>query len=263
MKISVLYIGDIVGEPGREAVAALLPELVKQYDPDLILANADNVTHGRGFNRRHYDELRRLGIDGFASGDHIWQYEDFVKELDKPDVMVARPANYYKAPGKGFIDFVVKGKRVRLVHVLGQVFMGPKVDSPFHVFDRVAAEHPKPDLIITDIHAEATSEKRCFAEYLDGRALMVVGTHTHVPTADAQILASGTAFITDIGMVGPQDSSLGADKNEVLKNFLTGMPWRYSLGTGQCELGAVFCTIDLTENRAIHIEHIRRFFPHS
>ncbi len=102
MEINVLFIGDIVGEPGREAVAEILPGLRKKYDPDLILANADNATHGRGFSRRHYDELMKLGIDGFSSGDHIWRYEDFVAELDKPDLMVARPANFHKAPGRGF-----------------------------------------------------------------------------------------------------------------------------------------------------------------
>ncbi|MEI6477641.1 MAG: TIGR00282 family metallophosphoesterase [bacterium] len=259
MNINVLYFGDIVGESGRDTVAELLPGLIEEYDPDLILANADNATHGRGFSLKHYEELTKLGIDGFASGDHIWRYEDMVSALDDPRTMVARPANHHKAPGRGYLDFVVKGKRVRLIHLVGQVFMPTHVDSPFHTLDRIVALTPTPDVVIVDFHAEATSEKRALAEYAAGKAQMVVGTHTHVPTADAQILASGTAFISDLGMVGPQDSSLGADKNEVLKNFLTGLPWRYSLGTGQCELGAAFCTIDLSKGVATHIEHIRRF----
>lgn len=258
MEISVLFIGDIVGEPGRQAVAEILPDLKKEFDPDLILANADNVTHGRGFNRRHHDELLKLGIEGFTSGDHIWRFDDFVAELDSPKVMVARPANFHKAPGKGYLDFIVKGKRVRLVHLLGQVFMSSHVDSPFYAFDEALAKTPEPDIVLVDFHAEATSEKRALAEYLDGRAQLVVGSHTHVPTADAHILSGGTAFISDMGMTGPQDSSLGADKHEVLKNFLTGLPWRYTVAVGQCELGAVFCTIDVTEKRATHIEHIRR-----
>src|SRR5262249_8712229 len=154
----------------------------------------------------------------------------------------------------------VKGKRVRLINLMGRVFTGANnIDSPFHTFDTLAAEQPEPDVIIVDFHAEATSEKRALAEYVDGRAQLVVGTHTHVPTADAQILPQGTAFISDLGMTGPQDSSLGADKTEVIKNFLTGLPWRYNVGAGQCELGAIFSRIDLTSKRAVHIEHIRRF----
>lgn len=259
MELRILYIGDIVAEPGRKAVAELLPALKDQYQPDLILANGENTTHGRGMNRAHYDYLRSLGIDGFSSGDHIWHVEDFVQELNNPEIMVARPANYVDAPGRGFLDFTVKGKRVRLINLMGRTFMGNNVDSPFHTFDRLLNEQPKPDLLLVDFHAEATSEKRCLAEYIDGRAQLVVGTHTHVPTADAQILPSGTAFITDLGMVGPKDSSLGADKNAALKNFLTGLPWRYTVSAGQCELGAAFATIDFDSKKATHIEHIRRF----
>jgi calcineurin-like phosphoesterase len=141
--------------------------------------------------------------------------------------------------------------------------MASQTDSPFHTFDRLAKEYPEPDAIIVDFHAEATSEKRAFAEYVSGRAQLVVGTHTHVPTADAQILQQTTAFITDLGMCGPQDSSLGAEKSEPIKGFLTGLPWRYSVGTGQCELGAAFCKIDFDKRAATHIEHIRRFAPGS
>lgn len=261
MEISILYIGDIVGEPGREAVAELLPALKKDFDPDLILANGENATHGRGFSKSHYEYLRGVGVDAFSSGDHIWHSSnDFIAELDDPKLQVTRPANFVNAPGKGFLDITVKGKRIRLINLMGRVFTGANnIDSPFYTFDKLAAEQPEPDAIIVDFHAEATSEKRAFAEYVDGRALLVVGTHTHVPTADAQILPQGTAFISDLGMTGPQDSSLGADKSEVIKNFLTGLPWRYNVGTGQCELGAIFSRLDLSSKRALHIEHIRRF----
>lgn len=259
MTFSLLYLGDIVGEPGREALAELLPGLKAEFQPDLIVANAENTTHGKGLNRAHYDYLRSLGIDGFSSGDHIWSIKEFVAQLDNPGVMVARPANYHQAPGRGYLDFTVKGKRVRLINLLGRAFMNPQVDSPFYAFDELAELAPRPDSIIVDFHAEATSEKRCLAEYINGRAQLMVGTHTHVPTADAQILPSGTAFISDLGMVGPQDSSLGADKSEALKNFLTGLPWVYSVSAGQCELGAVFCSIDFGTKKATHIEHIRRF----
>ncbi len=251
--------GDIVGRPGRAAVAELLPQLREEFKPDLIVANIENATHGRGVKKKHYDELRELGIDAFTSGDHIWQNEDILKHLDDKEVAIVRPANYRNTPGKRFFDIIVKGKRVRITNVMGRVFTGANVDNPFHVVDEVINEHPKPDVILVDFHAEATSEKRMLGEHLDGRVHLVVGTHTHVPTADAQILPKGTAFITDLGMVGPHDSSLGADKSSVLKSFLTGLPWRYSLGEGECELGAIFCTVDVDEQKATSIQHIRRF----
>src|ERR1044072_4146145 len=196
MEISVLYIGDIVGEPGREAVAELLPALKKQYEPDLVLANCENATHGKGFNKKHYEFLRAAGVDAFTSGDHIWNSsDDFIAEMESnPELQVVRPANYPKAPGKGFLDITVKGKRVRLVNLIGRVFTGANnVDSPFHTADKIITEQPQPDVIIVDFHAEATSEKRMLADYLDGRVQLVVGTHTHVPTADVQILPLGTA----------------------------------------------------------------------
>lgn len=259
MQFSLLYLGDIVGEPGREAVKELLPGLVKEFAPDLVLANCENVTHGNGVLPKHVEELAGYGIDAFSSGDHIWRYEELLAEIDRPELKLIRPANYPQAPGKGFLDLTVKGKRVRLINLMGRVFMNGNLDSPFHLADRIVAEQPAPDAVIVDFHAEATSEKRCLAEYLDGRVQLVVGSHTHVPTADAQILPKGTAFISDMGMIGPRDSSLGADKKEPLKSFLTGLPWRYSVGTGQCELGAAFCIIDFGSGKAVRIEHVRRF----
>lgn len=259
MELKVIFIGDIVGRPGREAVAELLPGLKEEFQPDLIIANAENATHGHGLSLDHYRYLQHLGIDAFTMGDHVWERPDLIPEMDRPDMQLVRPANYHNAPGKRFLDITILGKRLRLINLLGRVFMRDSTDNPFHVVDELLAIGPKPDLVIVDFHAEATSEKRMMGEYLDGRAQLVVGTHTHVPTADAQILPKGTAFISDLGMVGPKDSSLGAEKSEVLKNFLTGLPWRYSLGEGQCELGATFCVIDVTSQKATHIEHIRRF----
>lgn len=259
MNISILFFGDIVGHPGRDALAQLLPELREQYKPDVVFANAENATHGKGISKQHYDELSRLGIDAFSTGDHIWQSSDIAEYLDDPDIRVIRPGNYHGVPGKGFVDVIVKGKRVRLVNLIGRVFTGANVDNPFLTYDAIAHQYPEPDVVVVDFHAEATSEKRSFAEYVDGRASLVVGTHTHVPTADSQVLTLGTAFISDVGMVGPQDSCLGADKNGIIKNFLTGMPWRYTVAEGRCELGAVFCEVDLEQKVAVRIEHIRRF----
>ena len=259
MQLSILYFGDIVGRSGREAVASALPALRKEFKPDLVLANIENATHGRGVLKRHYDELISIGIDAFSSGDHIWKFKELLPDLDRSDLQLVRPANYPKAPGKRFLDLNVKGKRVRLINLLGRTFMGANVDSPFSTFDLIAKEAPLPDIILVDFHAEATSEKRALAEYVGGRAQLVVGTHTHVPTADAKVLPNGCAFISDLGMCGPEDSSLGAEKNEAIRGFLTGLPWHYSLAKGECELGAVFVEIDFETKTAQRIEHLRRF----
>jgi metallophosphoesterase (TIGR00282 family) len=258
MEIKLLYFGDIVGEPGRDAIAELLPQLREEFQPDVIFANGENATHGKGISLGHYHELKGYGIDAFTTGDHIWQSIDIVSELDHPDILVARPANYAGAPGRGYLDLTVCGKRLRLINLLGRVFTGANVDNPFLTLDTILSV-PGYDLAILDMHAEATSEKRMMAEYADGRVALVVGSHTHVPTADAQILEKGTGFISDLGMVGPKNSSLGADKEPVLKNFLTGLPWRYSLASGQCELGAIFARIDAETGHTVHLEHIRRF----
>jgi 2',3'-cyclic-nucleotide 2'-phosphodiesterase len=264
MTISVLYFGDIVGRPGLEAIRELLPELKAELQPDVVFANIENASHGHGVSKVRYDELVAAGIDGFSGGDHIWNNPDIMKYLDRQDVLIARPANYSDAPGKGYCDIIIKGKRVRVISLLGRVFMSQQVENPFRVIDDLLSKtHPKADVTILDMHAEATSEKRSMATHLDGRVSLQVGTHTHVPTADAQILPGGMGFISDLGMVGPTDSSLGAAKEPVLRNFLTGMPWRYSLATGQCELGAVFARINVETGKTEHIQHIRRITKHS
>jgi metallophosphoesterase (TIGR00282 family) len=259
MEFSLLYFGDVVGEIGLEALADALPGLKDEFKPDLILVNLENVSQGKGVKIREYQKLLSLGIDAFSGGDHMWRFDEISDLLDKPDTMIARPANFPNSPGRGYLDLTVMGKRVRLISLMGRVFMHAQIDSPFSKLDAILAEGPKPDVVIVDFHAEATSEKRALAEYGAERVQLQVGTHTHVPTADAQILSSGTGFITDLGMCGPTDSSLGADKQEALKGFLTGRPWRYTLAAGQCELGAIFAKISFDEKRTTHIEHVRRF----
>ncbi len=254
MQISILFLGDVVGEPGRKAVAELLPQLREEFQPDLVVANLENATHGKGVSLEHWRELRDLGIEVATGGDHSWQTKS-LEVFDDPGVL--RPANY-QGPGKGYVDVVVKGKRIRVLNLIGTVFTGAYVPQPFAVADEIL-KRPGYDLAIVDFHAEATSEKRMLAEYLDGRVSLLVGTHTHVPTADAQVLPKGTAFITDLGMVGPTQSSLGAEPVEVLQHFLTGRPWRYSVGAGKCELGAVIAHIDAGTGQASNIQHIRRF----
>jgi metallophosphoesterase (TIGR00282 family) len=266
MTFSLLYFGDVVGSSGREALLELLPGLKEKYSPDLVLANVENATHGKGVSLKHYQEFLAMGIDGMSSGDHIWQVDEMVDAMRQDrdnkgkELKLIRPANYPSiAPGKGHLDLIVKGKKVRLINLQGRVGMPTPLDSPFERFDRLMEELPPVEATIVDFHAEATSEKRCLAEYLDGRAQLVVGTHTHVPTADAQILTLGTAFITDLGMVGPKNSSLGADKSAAINSFLTGLPWRYTVSTGGCELGAIFCQINFDTKQAEKIEHLRLF----
>lgn len=258
MILSTLYFGDVVGEAGINAIALALPELIEEYKPDLLLANIENISHGRGVHPIQYQQMLDLGFEGFTSGDHVWHFKETLSLLDQPNCVLLRPANYANCPGKGFIDLTVKGKRLRLVSLQGRVFMSSNLDNPFTVFDKIYEIGPQPDLIFVDFHAEATSEKRSFAEYVLGRAQLVVGTHTHVPTADAQIIENKTAFISDIGMNGPHDSCLGAEKEQIIKSFLTGLPWRYNLGAGECELGAVYSKIDLGNKLPLEIKHIRR-----
>ncbi|HSI20911.1 MAG TPA: YmdB family metallophosphoesterase, partial [Verrucomicrobiae bacterium] len=155
MEIRVLYFGDIVGEPGREAVEEILPSLREEFQPDVVFANAENATHGKGVSYAHYKELLALGIDAFSTGDHIWQSVDIAQEMERPDLMLIRPANYAGTPGKGFLDLVIKGKRIRLINLLGRVFTGANVDNPFLELDKILAE-PGYDHAIVDFHAEAT-----------------------------------------------------------------------------------------------------------
>jgi metallophosphoesterase (TIGR00282 family) len=263
MEIRILAIGDIVGRPGREAVAALLPQLREQYQPDLVIANAENATHGHGCNADHARYLvQKLQIDVLTMGDHVFNQDDTRSLLEDPSFPIVCPANFpSRVPGKRWVDVVVKGKRVRVINPIGRVFMGvgPHLESPFTAVETALNATPSPDVVVVDIHAEATSEKKALALAFDGRVSLVYGTHTHVPTADAQVLPAGTGYISDLGMVGPIDSCLGADAKPIISNFLTGLPWRYSVAVGRCELGACFCTVDVTANRVTSIEHIRQF----
>ena len=259
MELSILYFGDVVGSEGYNALAIELPALVEKYSPDLLLANIENISHGRGVHPVQYQEMLDLGFSAFTSGDHVWHFKETLPLLDQPNVLLLRPANYANCPGKGYVDIDAKGKRLRLINLEGRVFMPTtNLDNPFTTFDAIMNTGPKPDLVIVDFHAEATSEKRAFAEYALGRAHLVVGTHTHVPTADAQIIDQKMGFISDLGMNGPHDSCLGAQKEQIIKSFLTGLPWRYNVGEGECELGALYCKFNIEEGKAIEIEHFRK-----
>lgn len=238
----ILFIGDIVGKPGRRAVRLALPALRNELQPDVVLANGENMAGGAGINRDTADEMFRLGIAGLTTGNHVWDNREALKLLDE-DVPITRPLNYPEgAPGRGWMDIPVGDEILTVVNVQGRVFM-KTLDDPFRAMDNFLAAMPDRRHIFVDMHAEATSEKQALGWYLDGRVSVVVGTHTHVPTADARVLPKGTAVITDVGMVGPRDSVIGVSAEAVVQRFLTQMYHRYEVARGSVFFNAVL--IDL------------------
>ncbi|MFC1897083.1 TIGR00282 family metallophosphoesterase [Chloroflexota bacterium] len=250
----ILAIGDIIGKPGRQAVLELLPDLRQQYEVNLVIANAENTAGGLGLTSSIAKELLNAGVDILTSGNHIWAQKEIIPYLEG-DMPILRPLNYPPSvPGRGYI---VNSQAI-VVNLIGRTFMGD-FDCPFRAMDKLLAKlEPKPPVIIVDFHAEATSEKMAMGRYLDGRVSAVLGTHTHVGTVDAQLLPKGTAYVTDIGMVGPIDSVIGDETETVLQRFLTAIPHRLSVGKGKVMLNAILVRIDDDSGRAISIERIYR-----
>jgi metallophosphoesterase (TIGR00282 family) len=249
-----MAIGDIIGKPGRWAVSKLLPDLQQQYGVDLIIANAENAAGGLGLTPITAKELLSAGIDVLTSGNHIWAKREIIPYLDS-EMPILRPLNYPPGvPGRGYIV----NSQAMVVNLMGRTFMG-EIDCPFQAMDKLLAElEYKPPVIIVDFHAEATSEKMALGRYLDGRVSAVLGTHTHVGTIDAQVLAQGSAYVTDIGMTGPVDSVIGDDTGAVLRRFLTGMPHRLSVGKGKTMFNAVLVRVADDSGWAISIDRIYR-----
>ncbi len=255
----ILFIGDIVGHPGREAIFKLLPDLKTEHSPDFIIANGENVSHGKGINLRHYNELKEAGIDFFTSGNHIWRQQEMFEIMDKPDTDLIRPANYPKGnPGRGYR--LIEGplmKKLLIINLQGRVFVHEDLDCPFRKLDQILQEtaSEKPDYILVDFHAEATSEKTCFGLHADGRVHAVLGTHTHVQTADERLLPEGTAYITDVGFVGLRDSAIGVDAEPVIKQFINQMPVKFTITEGSpVRLNAVI--IDFEKGKAQSIKRL-------
>ena len=252
--MKILGIGDVIGRPGRQAVAEHLPSIKTEYGVDFTVINAENVAGGIGTTPETAADLLNLGADVLTSGNHIWQHKDMLPLLDSP-MPIVRPLNYPPGvPGKGY---VVKNN-VMVINLIGRTFMN-FYDDPFRGMDDfLFMSKDKPKVIYVDFHAEATSEKMALARYLDGRVSAVLGTHTHVGTIDAQILAGGTAFVTDIGMTGPVDSIIGDEPEMVLKRFLTLLPHRLSAGKGKTVLNGIIVDVDETTGKATNIERIQR-----
>ena len=248
----ILAIGDIVGKPGRKAVSQLLPGLRQQYGLKLVIANGENAAGGIGLTPETAQELLDAGVDVITSGNHIWAQKEIFPYLEG-QMPIVRPLNY--PPGVSGRGYITLGP-VAVVNIMGRTFIG-NLDCPFQAMDKLLSKLKQP-VIIVDFHAEATSEKVAMGRYLDGRVSAVLGTHTHVGTIDTQILAGGTAYVTDIGMTGPTDSVIGDDVDAVIQRFLTGVHHRLSVGKGKPVLNAVMVDIDDASGRARSIERIYR-----
>lgn len=248
----ILLIGDVIGKPGRKAVTALVPKLRKKHAIDIAVVNGENAAGGIGLTPETSKELFEAGIDVITSGNHIWHHKNIMPYLDE-EPRVLRPLNMPPGlPGKGYLIT----HNVMIVNLLGRVFIG-NYDCPFRSIDHLLEEMTdRPPIIIVDFHAEATAEKMALGWYLDGRVSAVVGTHTHVGTIDTRILPKSTAYITDIGMVGPSDSIIGDDTDSVLERFLTMLPHRLSVGKGKVIFNSVLVHVDDTSGQALTIERI-------
>jgi hypothetical protein len=257
----VLFIGDIFGQPGRRMVKEALPKLVEEYGPDLVLANGENAAGGYGITPPLVEELLDTGIAVLTSGNHIWDKKEIYPYLrEHADARLLRPANYpVNAPGHGlYVGTTRAGLRYAVMNLQGRVFM-PAIDCPFRTADALlAAIPPEVKIRIVDMHAEATSEKQAMGWYLDGRVTAVLGTHTHIPTADETILPQGTAYVTDLGMTGPYDSVIGVDKQTIIQKFLNQIPARFDVAKGDVRLAAALIEADLQTGHALSIQRIVR-----
>lgn len=255
--MKLLYIGDVVGQPGRTALHQRLLKVIDREKVDFTVVNIENAAGGFGITDSIMEELSDLQIDVFTSGNHFWDKKDFVEHVDQYDHII-RPANYPEGnPGRGWvIKSTAAGVRVAVVQLMGNVFM-PPVDNPFHAADRILQQLPKDvKCILVDIHCEATSEKQAMGRHLDGRVSAVFGTHTHVPTADERILPNGTAFQTDIGMTGAYDSIIGFRPDEILQKFIFNTPRKMEVAKRDVRLVGVCVDIDESSGRSTRVERI-------
>jgi metallophosphoesterase (TIGR00282 family) len=257
--MNILFIGDIIGRPGRELLRKGLRGLINHHGADLVIANAENSAAGFGVTKDIGDALLEYGVDVMTSGNHIWDKKEVFDYIPTQPKLL-RPANYpagAKIPGRGsYVAQTRDGRAVGVVNIMGRVFMIP-IDDPFAVVLReIEALRARTKVIIVDFHAEATSEKVAMGWHLDGKATLVVGTHTHVQTADERILPNGTAYLTDAGMTGPHDSIIGMEREPSLARFLTGMPSRFEPATGNPRLNGVLVDADDQTGRARGVTRI-------
>lgn len=259
--IKILALGDTYGEPGRKAVEKLALPMKKSGEVDFILCNAENTADGSGLTARIADELFQNGCDVLTCGDHVFDKLKDVEERLKSDPRLVRPSNFPKgAPGNGSTVVEAKGVKIGVIHVAGQVFMRYQFLSPFTAVDEEIEKVKQKGAaaILVDMHCEATSEKMAMSWYVDGRVSAVVGTHTHIQTADERVTEKGTAAISDLGMTGPYDSIIGAEKEAILKRFLTQMPTRKTVAQNDVRLCGALITVDGRTGKASSIERVQK-----
>ncbi len=268
IRMTILFFGDIFGKAGRQAIKKVLPELKKEIQPDLVLANVENLAHGKGVTEKTLQEMLDAGIDVFTSGNHVTKKGEYGKILEDKKWPLIRPANYPPSvPGRDYIKLKVESKKskvkknVFIINLMGRVFIRENFDCPFRKFDELykLLKPKKHDIIIVDFHGETTSEKNAFAWYVDGQVSAVLGTHTHVPTADERIFPQGTAFITDVGMVGPTNSVIGVAKEGIIETFLTQISNMHEMvEEGEVVVNSVLLDIDDKKGKVKKIQRIQK-----
>jgi len=260
--LKLLFIGDIVGNAGRSILKEQLPDIKRQFSIDVCIANGENAAGGRGITYLIAQEIYDCGVDIITLGNHTWARKE-IKNFITSDSKIIRPANYPKGvPGKGCTILSMNGTSIGVINLLGRVYMD-SIECPFRTAEKeINAIKKQCSIIIVDIHAEATSEKAALAYFLDGKVSAVLGTHTHVQTADEQILKNGTAFISDVGMTGPAEGILGVDKEIVLEKFLTSLPVKFELAEGKGILNAVVLNIDNNTGKCNEITRIQKKINH-
>ncbi|MCD6471116.1 TIGR00282 family metallophosphoesterase [bacterium] len=263
--MKVLFFGDIVGKIGRKAIIKTLPKLKKKFKPDLVLANGENLAHGKGVTVKTVKQVLDAGIDYLTSGNHFWSNREGVKNVLKEKLPIIRPANYPKSySGKGYVVINKKNQKILLINLIGRVFLEKpewKIKNPFAEVDKILKKFPNIKMKIVDFHAEATGEKNAFGYYLNGRVSIVLGTHTHIQSADERILSEGTAYITDVGMVGGYNSVIGFKKDSIVEAMSQGLLKAPKIDipkSGKALVNAVLVDIDTKTGKSENIRRINK-----
>jgi len=257
--MNIIFLGDIVGKIGRRAVAKILPEWKREYDCDFVIANGENLAHGKGFTRNTLDETIRSGVDFFTSGNHIAKKDEGLSLLSDKKIPMIRPANYPPSViGDGYRVIETGPFKFAVINLIGRVFIKENFDCPFRRVDEILKSLPKSiKIILVDFHAEATSEKSAMGWYLDGRVSAVFGTHTHVQTSDDCILPNGTGFITDAGMCGAENSVIGVEKDDIIAEFLDQLPRQHAIAEdGPAKVCGIFVETDGKTGKTVRLERL-------
>lgn len=253
--MNILVVGDLVGKIGLTKLKEELPKIVNEQEIDFIIVNAENVAEGMGITEKQYKQLLEMNVDAITMGNHTWARKEIFKFINEPHII--RPANYPKGvPGEGYKFFRCKDKKIAVINLLGRAEINILTENPFQYANKIIKKiKQEADIIIVDFHAEATAEKKAMGYYLDGSATIVFGTHTHIQTSDEQILPKGTAYITDVGMTGPKNSIIGMDIDASVRRFVTALPEKYKIATGEAILNA--CVFKINDENC-RIENLFR-----